>query len=126
MRRPLLRGWHSWVSALAGTTGAFDLTDLTSSAPIPIPTPERRSRFGWKHILLALLILFLTYQVVIPFVMIIWTSLKAARPGESEFLSLSFTFANYVRAFGSDSFWRTSANTLSFALASTLLAFLMG
>jgi len=91
-----------------------------------MPKPERRSRFGWKQIVLALLILFLAYQVVIPFVMIIWTSLKTARPGESEFLSLSFTFANYVRAFGSASFWRTSANTLSFALASTLLAFLMG
>jgi len=102
------------------------LTDLTSAAPIAIPKPERRGRFGWKQIALVLLILFLAYQVVIPFVMIIWTSLKTARPGESEFLSLSFTFANYVRAFGSASFWRTTSNTLSFALASTLLAFLMG
>src|SRR5262245_48147099 len=58
--------------------------------------------------------------------MIIWTSLKTARPGESEFLDLTVTLANYVRAFESASFWRTTVNTLSFALASTLLAFVMG
>ena len=49
--------------------------------------------------------------------MIIWTSLKTARPGDPEFLTLTFTFANYVRALGSASFWRTTGNTLSFALA---------
>ncbi len=85
-----------------------------------------RISFGWREAALALLIAILAYQVVIPFVMIIWTSLKTARPGEAEFLTLSFTLANYVRAFGSASFWRTSGNTLAFALASTLLAFVMG
>ncbi|MEA2903829.1 MAG: iron(III) transport system permease protein [Alphaproteobacteria bacterium] len=83
-------------------------------------------RFGWREVTLALLILFLAYQVVIPFVMIIWTSLKTARPGEAEFLDLTFTLANYARAFGSPSFWRTTGNTLSFALAATLLAFVLG
>ena len=81
---------------------------------------------GWREITLALLIVFLAYQVVIPFVMIIWTSLKTARPGDPEFLTFTFTFANYARALGSVSFWRTTGNTLSFALASTLLAFAMG
>jgi iron(III) transport system permease protein len=85
-----------------------------------------RSASGWRGIVLALLIIFLAYQVVIPFLMIVWTSLKTARPGESEFLDLTVTLANYVRAFESASFWRTSVNTLSFASASTLLAFLMG
>jgi iron(III) transport system permease protein len=82
--------------------------------------------FGWRELTLALLIALLAYQVVIPFVMIIWTSLKLARPGEPEFLTLSFTFANYTRAFASASFWRTTWNTLSFALASTLAAFVIG
>jgi iron(III) transport system permease protein len=85
-----------------------------------------RSASGWRGIVLALLIIFLAYQVVIPFLMIVWTSLKTARPGESEFLDLTVTLANYLRAFESASFWRTSVNTLSFAFASTLLAFLMG
>jgi len=103
------------------------LADLASTAPAARPQiSERRFRFGWKEIALALLIIFLTYQVIIPFVMIIWTSLKTARPGEPEFLNLTFTLGNYVRAFGGASFWRTTWNTLSFALASTILAFLMG
>ena len=87
---------------------------------------QRRLSFGWREFTLALLIALLAYQVVIPFVMIIWTSLKTARPGEPEFLSLTFTFANYVRALGSASFWRTTWNTLSFALASTAFAFVIG
>ena len=91
---------------------------------------ERRAfrgvRFGWKETALALLVALLTYQVIIPFVMIIWTSLKTARPGEPDFLSFVFTFANYARAFGSPAFGRISWNTLSFALASTIVAFVIG
>src|ERR1700726_2801586 len=83
-------------------------------------------RFGWKQVALALLIALLAYQVVVPFVMIIWTSLKLARPGEPDFLSLSFTFANYLRAYGSAAFWRISWSTMSFALAATLMAFVIG
>jgi iron(III) transport system permease protein len=85
-----------------------------------------KGRFGWREAALALLIAVLAYQVVVPFVMIIWTSLKQARPGEPDFLTLSFTFANYARAYGSAAFWRTSWNTLSFALAATLIAFVIG
>ena len=103
------------------------MTDLTAAVPPAISeTSGRRFRFSWRAVALALLIAFLAYQVVIPFVMIIWTSLKTARPGEPDFLNLTFTLANYVRAFGSVSFWRTTSNSLSFALAATLLAFLMG
>jgi iron(III) transport system permease protein len=85
-----------------------------------------KDRFGWREAALALLIAVLAYQVVVPFVMIIWTSLKQARPGEPDFLTLSFTFANYARAYGSAAFWRTSWNTLTFALAATLIAFVIG
>jgi iron(III) transport system permease protein len=111
-------------AGIRGDDGVADLTDLASAAPSQ--TRARRSTFGWRSVVLALLIVFLAYQVVIPFLMIIWTSLKTARPGESEFLDLTVTLANYVRAFESASFWRTTVNTLSFALASTLLAFVMG
>jgi iron(III) transport system permease protein len=83
-------------------------------------------RFGWKEAALALLIALLAYQVLVPYVMIIWTSLKLARPGEPDFLSLSFSFANYVRAYGSAAFWSTSWSTLSFAFAATLFAFVIG
>jgi iron(III) transport system permease protein len=87
---------------------------------------ERRSLVDWRSIVLVLLVLGLVYQVVVPFLMIIWTSLKTARPGDPEFLSFSFTLANYVRAFGSPSFWSATWNTLYFSFASTVLAFVLG
>jgi iron(III) transport system permease protein len=99
---------------------------VTEAPEIARKAEPRGIPFGWREIALTFLILLLAYQVVIPFLMIIWTSLKTARPGEPDFLSLSITFANYVRAFGSVSFWRTTANTLSFASMSTLFAFVMG
>jgi iron(III) transport system permease protein len=109
---------------LQGRTGE-PVTDLAATTPTSRAI-SRRFHFGWREVALALLVLFLAYQVVIPFMMIIWTSLKTSRPGDADFVSLTITFANYARAFGSASFWRTSGNTLAFAFSATLLAFLMG
>ncbi len=72
------------------------------------------------------LVVVLIYQVVLPFLLIIWTSLKIARPGDPGFLDLSFTAANYIRAFATREFWEASINTLSFALVSTLFSFVLG
>jgi iron(III) transport system permease protein len=83
-------------------------------------------RIDWRILTLLLLVLLLTYQVVIPFLMIIWTSLKTSRPGESDFLTLTVTLTNYTRAFGSPSFWSATWNTLTFSLCSTLAAFVTG
>src|ERR1700727_3021981 len=103
------------------------LTQAASEAlTITPPGTRRQACLGWKEAALALLILILTYQVVVPFVMIVWTSLKVARPGEADFLSLSITFSNYARAYGGAAFWQTSWNTLSFAFAATLVAFVIG
>jgi iron(III) transport system permease protein len=99
---------------------------ISEPSTIVARSAHGRGALGWKEVALALLILLLAYQVVIPFVMIIWTSLKVARPGEADFLNLSFTLANYARAYGSAAFWRTVGNTLAFALAATLLAFVIG
>ena len=68
----------------------------------------------------------LLYQVLVPLVLIVWTSLKTIRPGEPGFLELSFTFSNYVKAYGIREFWESSLNTLYFAFSSTLCAFLAG
>jgi iron(III) transport system permease protein len=72
------------------------------------------------------LTLILLYQVTVPLALIIWTSLKTIRPGETGFLDLSFTLANYSRAYGNNEFWRAGLNTLFFASASTLCAFAAG
>ena len=75
---------------------------------------------------LALVLLILAYQVLIPLLMVLWTSFKIERPGEAGFFDLSFSLDNYVRAFGSKSFWQATWNTLCFASASTGLAFGLG
>jgi iron(III) transport system permease protein len=72
------------------------------------------------------LIIILIYQVLLPFLLIIWTSFKTAHPGDPGFADLSFTLANYIRAFGIKEFWDASFNTLYFALVSTLFSFVLG
>lgn len=77
-------------------------------------------------VVFACLVVVLVYQVLLPFLLIIWTSLKIARPGDPGFLDLSFTVANYIRAFAIREFWEASVNTLAFALVSTLFSFVLG
>ena len=72
------------------------------------------------------LIVILIYQVLLPFLLIIWTSLKVAHPGDPEFLQLSFTTVNYFRAFAIREFWEASLNTFYFASVSTLFSFVLG
>jgi len=87
---------------------------------------KRRSMPDARGIVLALLALLLIYQVLLPFAMIIWTSFKVVRPGEPGFLTLNFTLANYIRAYGTRDFWDATWNTFCFAVASTAVSFLLG
>jgi iron(III) transport system permease protein len=72
------------------------------------------------------LVLILVYQVLVPLILIVWTSLKTIRPGAPGFLDLSFTLSNYARAYGIREFWEASLNTLYFAAATTLCSFVCG
>lgn len=105
----------------------------STAGPIILTQPTSRRRWfprlfliDWRTIVLVLLILVLVYQVIVPFLMIIWTSFKDVRPGEPEFLHFSGTVANYVRIYGSRDFWSATVNTLYFALASMICAFIPG
>ena len=86
----------------------------------------RRLSLDGGKLALALIVGILVYQVVIPLLMVVWTSLKVVRPGEPGFFELSFSLANYARAFGSGDFWHATWNTLYFALASTAVSFGFG
>lgn len=101
-------------------------SDVGAPLAAQIPRTRGSSIMDWRRIALAALVLILLYQVVIPFVMIFWTSLKTARPGDPDFLSLSFTTSNYMRALGSNAFWAATQNTLIFAGTSTIAAFVLG
>ena len=78
------------------------------------------------NVVLIGLILILVYQVVVPLVLIVWTSLKTIRPGAPGFLDLSFTLSNYARAYGIRAFWESTLNTFYFAVATTLCSFVWG
>lgn len=90
------------------------------------PAMKQRISLDGGKLALGLVLLILVYQVVIPLLMIVWTSLKVERPGEAGFFDFSFSFANYVRAFGSTGFWLATWNTICFALASTTFSFMLG
>src|SRR5438045_4141591 len=87
---------------------------------------RRRIALDGGSLALAFIVLILVYQVVVPLLMIVWTSLKIVRPGEAGFFDLTFSLANYARAFGSGDFWRATWNTLFFALASSIASFALG
>lgn len=96
---------------------------LTPSAPV---TPSLISRADWRLVAYIGLFGLLIYQVALPFLMIVWTSFKTVRPGEPDFLTLVMSLANYYEAFESDAFWSAVWNTVIFAGASTVLAFVLG
>ena len=48
-----------------------------------------RNRFDRRVIVMAGLFAILIYQVVVPFVMILWTSLKTVQPGDAGFLTFA-------------------------------------
>ncbi len=110
------------------------MMEPTADAGQPPGQPSRMNAFvrawttgwDWRRVVLVALVLMLVYQVIVPFCMIAWTSLKTARPGDPAFLSLDFTLANYLRAFAQPRFWAATWNTLYFAFASTFLAFTLG
>lgn len=85
-----------------------------------------RSLVSGGGIVFICIVIVLIYQVLLPFLLIIWTSLKVAHPGDPAFLDFSFTIANYIRAFAIRQFWEASLNTLYFALVSTVCSFILG
>src|SRR5581483_10200294 len=87
---------------------------------------RRRLGLDSGGIALALIVAILIYQVVVPLLMIVWTSLKVVRPGEPGFFDLTFSLANYARAFGSADFWSATWNTLYFALARLINVITLG
>jgi iron(III) transport system permease protein len=97
------------------------LSSLLGREAASRPTISSGGRFA-----LCALIAILAYQVLLPLVLIVWTSLKLIRPGEPGFLDFSFSLANYARAYGVSEFWQSSVNTLYFALLSTAASFTLG
>src|SRR4029078_187248 len=85
---------------------------------------SRSAPLNGGRIVVIALVAVLTYQVLVPLLLIVWTSLKTICSGEPRVLELRCTLANYARAYGISEFWEASLNTLYFASLSTLFDFL--
>src|ERR671931_278336 len=85
-------------------------------------TPSWWQRIEAKHVVLAVVTAFLIYQVIVPLFFLVWGSLKSVGPTEPAYFTLQLSLSNYERAFQGDEFWGALANTLVFALGSTLFA----
>src|ERR1044071_1077993 len=90
-----------------------------------IPRDTRRLVSGGGLAFVALLVI-LAYQVLLPFLLIVWTRFKTAHPGDPGFVQLTFTVSNYIRAFGIREFWDATFNTAYFALSASALSFVLG
>ncbi len=99
-------------------------------APVAAPTSKfatlKSSLPDWRQIVLAVLVLVLVYQVVVPVMMIVWTSFKTVLPGDPEFITFRFSLGNYMRAFGSREFWEATRMTFLYAGACTIFGFAVG
>lgn len=79
-----------------------------------------------RNLLFGFLVLLLMWLVLVPVVVLVWGSVSSRRPGDEGFFSLdAFTLDNFSRAFDSE-LASVLANTGSFAVGTTLLAFLIG
>jgi len=86
-----------------------------------------RSRLAEPKVLIfAALLLLLLWLVVAPVGVLIWGSVSSVRPGDDDFFSIgALTLDNFSRAFDSE-LVAVLANTATFAIGTTVLAFLIG
>jgi iron(III) transport system permease protein len=88
--------------------------------------PASRRRFDLRVPLFIGIAALLVWLIIAPITILVWGSFSSARPGRDDFFSLdSLTLDNYSRAFDSE-LWEVFLNTASFALGTTVLAFVFG
>ena len=62
--------------------------------PASVPPEGNRRLVSGGGFAFVLLLTILAYQVLLPFLLIVWTSLKTDHPGDPGFVQLSFTLSN--------------------------------
>lgn len=88
--------------------------------------PLPRKAGGPETILVVLLIVYLSWQVLVPIAGLIFSSLKDVRPADATYLSPNLTFDNYREVLGTGRLWQVTWTTVVFALSSSALAMMMG
>jgi len=85
-----------------------------------------RGAFAPRRVVYALVLLILVAQVAVPAAILLYTSLKDARPTDADYFSLEFTLENFQKAFASGRLLQVTLTTVWFALGSTLVALVLG
>ncbi|MFY1695273.1 ABC transporter permease [Solwaraspora sp. WMMA2101] len=73
-----------------------------------------------------LVLVILLAQVALPIAILLYTSVKDARPTDADFFSLEFTLDNFRDAFASGRLLSVTWTTVQFAVGSTLVALALG
>jgi iron(III) transport system permease protein len=89
-------------------------------------TGSRTSRVSPERLMAIALVIYLTWQVIVPLVALLFSSFKDVRPSDPSFLDLEFTTANFSRVLTDRRLWTITATTAGFAVASSLLAVVIG
>ncbi|MFY1636519.1 ABC transporter permease [Solwaraspora sp. WMMB335] len=88
--------------------------------------PALRGVFTPRSAVYGLVLVILLAQVALPIAILLFTSLKDARPTDADFFSLNFTLENFRDAFASGRLLRVTWTTVQFAGGSTLVALALG
>lgn len=75
-----------------------------------------------QNLFIGLVILVISYLVLVPLGMLVYGSLSTAAPGKAGQL----TFAHYLQAYGRTSTYKAFANSVVYAVGSSVLAFVFG
>ena len=83
---------------------------------------SRLRRLTWRHGALAIIAAVVLYLTLVPLAMILYGTLTDGPPGTDA----NFTLQNYVRAYGSSDIFRAAFNSVSFAVLSGIISFVIG
>jgi iron(III) transport system permease protein len=85
-----------------------------------------RGALSPRRVVYVLVLVILLAQVALPVAILLYTSLKDARPTDADFFSLSFTLENFRSALSSGRLVEVTWTTIQFAAGSTLVALVLG
>ena len=79
-----------------------------------------------ERVIVALLLLFLIWEIFIPLAALVFSSVKDVRPDHPDFFNLTLTLGNWDEVLSSAQLWTITRHTVVFAFGASFLALAMG
>src|SRR6188472_2670080 len=96
---------------------------LHKGTMIPVPAAPDRRRFEWGWVVIALCVGLTVYLALVPLGFLLWQSFFTPQTAAK---AAEFTFSNYSEAYGSPDTYRLFANSLKFAVGTSIFSFILG